>query len=50
MRHPSSRYVAAGVIGVVGLLAAAAIGVLGLVAGGNVPTVPSSYVVRPFGG
>ncbi|WP_302931596.1 hypothetical protein [Actinomadura sp. WMMA1423] len=43
MRRSRSQYVAAALIGVVGLVVAVLIAAAGLVAGDNVPTVPSSY-------
>ncbi|TMQ90115.1 hypothetical protein ETD83_36830 [Actinomadura soli] len=39
------RYVAAGLVGVVGLAVAVLIAVLGFLASGYVPTAPSSYVI-----
>ena len=41
-----SQYVAAGVIGAVGLLVAAAIAVAGVLGNGNIPTAPSSYRIQ----
>ncbi|MFG2086601.1 MULTISPECIES: hypothetical protein [unclassified Spirillospora] len=40
-----SQYVAAGLIGVVGLVVAALIAVFAIRASGNVPTAPSSYII-----
>ncbi|MGI5416061.1 hypothetical protein [Actinomadura luteofluorescens] len=45
MRRPRPQYVAAGLIGVVGLVVAALIAVAGLAASGNLPTAPTSYKV-----
>ncbi|MFB4310976.1 hypothetical protein [Actinomadura sp. GTD37] len=47
MKRPRPQYVAAAAIGVVGLLVAAAIAVAGVLAGGNIPTGPTSYEIRP---
>ncbi len=49
MRRPRPQYVAAGLIGVVGLVVAVLIAVAGIVASGNVPTAPSSYTIRVVG-
>ncbi|MEV3922076.1 hypothetical protein [Actinomadura coerulea] len=49
MRRLRPQYLAAGLIGVVGLVVAVLIAVAGLVAGGNVPTAPTSYTLRVTG-
>ncbi|TDC87948.1 hypothetical protein [Actinomadura sp. 7K507] len=41
-----SQYVAAGIVAVVGLAVAALIAVLAIRASGNVPTAPSSYMIK----
>ncbi|WP_433468087.1 hypothetical protein [Spirillospora sp. CA-128828] len=46
MRRPRAQYVAAGLIGLVGLAVAALIYVAGVLASGNVPTAPTSYKVQ----
>jgi ABC-type transporter Mla subunit MlaD len=46
MKRPRAQYVAAGLIGVVGLLVAAIIAVAGLLASGYQPTAPTSYTVE----
>ncbi|WP_329093873.1 hypothetical protein OG979_06405 [Actinomadura citrea] len=49
MRRLRPHYVAAALIGVVGLVVAVLIAVAGLVAGDNVPTAPTSYKLRVTG-
>jgi hypothetical protein len=49
MRRPRPQYVAAGLIGVVGLVVAVLIAAAGIIASGNVPTAPSSYTIRVAG-
>jgi hypothetical protein len=49
MNRPRTRYLAAGLVGAVGLLAAAAIAVLGFHRSGYVPTAPSGYTIKPAG-
>ncbi|NDU74423.1 hypothetical protein GWI34_17550 [Actinomadura sp. DSM 109109] len=49
MRRPRPQYVAAGLIGVVGLVVAVLIAVLGLHASGYVPTKPTSYTIGAAG-
>ncbi|GAA4229063.1 hypothetical protein GCM10022254_20670 [Actinomadura meridiana] len=41
-----TRYAAAGLIGIAGLVVAATIAVLGLLASGYVPTAPSGYLIN----
>ncbi|TDD83233.1 chitinase [Actinomadura darangshiensis] len=46
MKRPRPQYVAAGLIGVVGLAVAVLIAVTAILASGNIPTAPSSYKVQ----
>lgn len=46
MKRPRPQYVAAGFIGVAGLIVAVLIAVLGFLASGYIPTGPSGYTIR----
>lgn len=46
MKRPRPQHVAAGLIGVIGLLVAVLIAVSAILASGNIPTAPSSYRVQ----